>query len=435
MTPITVGVVSLVLMVLLICSGLQVAVALLLLSLVGVWMIKGSFETATSLLAQASIDSIASYDFGVVPLFVLMGLLVAVAGIGKDVFEVAERIFGRVRGGLGIATVFANAGFAATTGISIASAAVFTRVAVPEMLRFGYGARFAVGVVAGSSVLGMLIPPSLLMILYAFLAEQSVGTMFVSGILPGLLLCGVFSVGIWAMAHFWPSYVGGLGKAPREPMGIVEFASKLVPITALIFLVLGGLYAGWFTATEGGAVGALGALLIALLRRQLSRAGLWKVLTETGQITVSVLFLIISANLYSRMLTLSGLPQYIVGAMAQAQFGVPEFMAAYIVIVLLLGCIIDSGSIMLIVLPLLLPVARSLGLDLVWFGVVTVIAVEIGLLTPPFGLSIYVVKSTLNDPRVGLADIFAGVTPFTVMMFAVLLLVIFVPWFATGLIR
>jgi TRAP-type mannitol/chloroaromatic compound transport system permease large subunit len=185
---------------------------------------------------------------------------------------------------------------------------------------------------------------------------------------------------------------------------------------------------------RGGAVGAAGALIIALARRRLDRAGLWRVLVETGQITVSVLFLIISANLYSRMLTLSGLPQAIVGAMAQAHFGVAGFFVVYIAIVLALGCIIDSGSIMLIVLPLLLPVARSLGLDLVWFGVITVIAVEIGLLTPPFGLSVYVVKSTLNDPRIGLADIFAGTLPFTVMMFAVMLIVIFVPWFARGLL-
>ena len=434
MSSIAIGWISLAMMVLLIVSGLQVAVALLLLSLAGVWMIKGSFETATSLLAQASIDSIASYDFGVVPLFVLMGLLVAVAGVGKDVFEVADRMFYRVKGGLGIATVAANAGFAATTGISIASAAVFTRVAVPEMLRFGYGARFSVGVVAGSSVLGMLIPPSLLMILYAFLAEQSVGTMFIAGVLPGVLLAVVYGVGIWAMAHFWPSYVGGGGKVERPPMSAGEFVAKLVPINALIVLVLGGLYGGLFTATEGGAVGAAGALIIALARRRLDRAGLWRVLVETGQITVSVLFLIISANLYSRMLTLSGLPQAIVGAMAQAHFGVAGFFVVYIAIVLALGCIIDSGSIMLIVLPLLLPVARSLGLDLVWFGVITVIAVEIGLLTPPFGLSVYVVKSTLNDPRIGLADIFAGTLPFTVMMFAVMLIVIFVPWFARGLL-
>jgi tripartite ATP-independent transporter DctM subunit len=434
MSALTIGWISLLLMVVLICAGMQVAIALLLLSLVGVWLIKGNLDTAMSLLAQASIDSIASYDFGVVPLFVLMGLLVAVAGIGKDVFDVADRLFRRVRGGLGIATVAANAGFAATTGISIASAAVFTRVAVPEMLRFGYGTRFAVGVVAGSSVLGMLIPPSLLMILYAFLAEQSVGSMFIAGVIPGLLLAVIYGGGIWAMARFWPSYVGGRLDADRPAMPAREVLSKLLPIGSLVVLVLGGLYGGFFTATEGGAVGALGALLIALARRQLDRAGLWRVLTETGQITVSVLFLIISANLYSRMLSLSGLPQSIVGAMAAAEFGIVAFMALYLLIVLLLGCILDSGSIMLIVLPLMLPVARSFGIDLIWFGVITVVAVEIGLLTPPFGLSVYVVKSTLNDPRVGLADIFAGTFPFTLMMTLALLILIAFPWLSRALL-
>lgn len=428
MTPLAIGVASLAAMVVLIVAGLHVAIALLLLSFLGVYLIRGNVDTAMALLAQAASDTVQSYDFGVVPLFVLMGLLVSTANLGADLFDVAHRLFRRVAGGLGIATVFANAIFAAITGISIASAAVFTKVAVPEMLRYRYTPEFATGCVAGSSVLGMLIPPSLLMIVYAFLAERSVGEMFLAGVLPGLLLATLFSAGIYAMAKLGPAYVGGApAGAAAPPLGAAEIAVKLLPILGLVALVLGGIYGGLFTATEAGAVGALGALVIALARRRLSRAVLWEVLVETGRITVAVLFLIIAANLYSRMLALSGLPQGVVAWMASMGFGVAGFLAVYIAIVLFLGCVIDSISIMLIVLPLLLPVARDLGIDLVWFGVITVIAVEIGLLTPPFGLSVYTVRSTLADSRIGLFTIFRGTFPFVAMMFLTLLVVIAFP--------
>ena len=427
MTALDIGVVSLVLMVVLILAGLHVAISLLVLSFIGVWVIRDNVDVALALMAQASNDAIASHEFGVVPLFVLMGLLVATADLGKDIFEVAHALLRRVRGGLGVATVVANAVFAAITGISIASAAVFTKVAVPEMLRFGFTPRFATGVVAGSSVLGMLIPPSLLMILYAFLSEQSVGAMFLAGVMPGLVLAAAFSLSIVAMAWLFPGYVGGQAVGAGPVLTVGTAIAKVAPVVLLIFVVLGGIYGGIFTATDAGAVGALGALLLALAKRRLSLAIFWKVLVETGRITVSVLFLIIAANLYSRMLTLSGLPQGIVEWMAGMGLGTAGFLAVFIAIVLFLGCLIDSASIMLIVLPLMLPVAKTLGIDLVWFGVITVVAVEIGLLTPPFGISVYVVKSTLNDARITLWDIFAGTQPFTLIMFAVLMLIIAFP--------
>ena len=416
-------------MLVLIYAGVHVAVVLGLLSFFGVWLIRGDVEVAANLLAQAASDAIASHIFGVVPLFVLMGFLVAVADVGKDAFEVADRLFRRLRGGLGVATVAANAVFAAITGISIASAAVFTRVAVPEMLRFGYQPRFAVGVVAGSSVLGMLIPPSLLMILYGFLSNQSVGDLFTAGIVPGLVLATAFSLGIVAMAVFSPRrvYAEHREDVAARPMGAAEMVVKLAPSALLIALCLGGIYAGVFTATEGGAVGAAGALAIAIARRRLDWSRFRQVLIETGHVTVSVSFLIIAANIYTRMLAMSGTPQFLVESLTRAGLGVGAFMTVYVALILLLGTIIDSSSILLIVLPLMLPVAESFGLNLIWFGVVTVVAVEIGLLTPPFGLSVYVIKSTLDDPRIGLGDIFRGTAPFTAIMFVVLLLLIAFP--------
>ncbi len=430
MTALGIGIVSLAMMVVLIIAGLHVAISLLLLSFVGVWLMRDNIDVALALMAQATNDSIASHEFGVVPLFVLMGLLVATADLGKDIFEVANSMLRRIRGGLGVATVMANAVFAAITGISIASAAVFTKVAVPEMLRFGFTPRFATGVVAGSSVLGMLIPPSLLMILYAFLSEQSVGAMFLAGVMPGLVLAIAFSVAIVAMAWLFPGYVGGTAAVNVPGMALREAAVKVAPVVLLIFVVLGASTAASSPRPTPERSARWGPWPLALAKRRLTPAIFWKVLVETGRITVSVLFLIIAANLYSRMLTLSGLPQFIVEWMAGLGFGVAGFLTVFIAIVLFLGCIIDSASIMLIVLPLMLPVAKTLGIDLVWFGVITVVAVEIGLLTPPFGISVYVVKSTLNDARITLWDIFAGTQPFTLIMFAVLLLIIAFPGIA-----
>ncbi|WP_180683858.1 TRAP transporter large permease [Tepidicella baoligensis] len=430
MTPTAVALLSLVCMLGLIWAGLHVAVVLGLVSFVGIWIIRGDVGIAANLLAQASSDAIASHIFGVVPLFVLTGFLVAKADIGKDAFEVANQLFRRLRGGLGIATVASNAVFAAITGISIASAAVFTRVAVPQMLRFGYQPRFAVGVVAGSSVLGMLIPPSLLMILYGFLSNQSVGDLFTAGIVPGLLLAGAFTLGIVLMAAWRPEWVCTPDRGPAEDgpdMGWGTMALKLLPSLLMIGSVLGGLYAGFFTATEAGGVGAAMAILIALVRRKLSLRSLWEVLTETGHVTVAVSFLIICASIYTRMLAMSGMPQFLMETIAQAGLGPLAFLLVYVAIVIALGTVVDSSSILLIVLPLMLPIAEQLGMNLIWFGIVTIVAVEIGLLTPPFGLSAYVVKSALNDPRVSLGDIFRGTAPFTLIMVGVLLLLMVFP--------
>ncbi len=431
MTPLQIGAYSLVAMVILIVCGLDIAVTLLLLSSIGVWLIRGSLDVTLGLFAQAASDTIASQEFAVVPMFILMGLLVSAADLGKDLFAVANRFFGRLRGGLGVATVFANAVFAAITGISIASASVFTKVAVPEMLAYGYSKRFATGVVAGSSVLGMLIPPSLLMILYAFLAQQSVGAMFLAGIGPGLLLTLVYSLGIVAMARFTPHRV--MRSDPSEPPPIASGPVALLrtaPIGVLIAVVLGGIYGGVFTATDAGAVGAVGALIIALTRRRLGVASGWEIVKETGSITVAVLFLIIAANLYSRMLALSGLPQTLIEAITTLGLGATGFILLHITVVVLLGCIIDSASIMLLVLPLVLPVVAELRIDPVWFGVVTVVAVEVGLLTPPFGLSVLTIKSALGDQGISVADIFIGSLPFVLMMLLALALLVLFPGIA-----
>lgn len=434
MTPLDIGILSLVAMVLLVYSGLHVAIALALVSFVGVALIRDSTVLAGRLMALATGESISSYLFGVVPLFVLMGLVVAEADIGKDTFDVANRAFRRIKGGLGMATVGANAVFAAVTGISIASAAVFARVAVPEMLRVGHRPRFAVGVVAGSSVLGMLIPPSLLLILYAVLSEQSVGALFIAGILPGLALSVAFCIAIYIMATRFQGFTGVAVVPPEDDGGKLEILTKLLPLVALVFLVLGGIYGGWFTPTEAGAIGALGAIVIGAAKRRLGWRRLWKVTIETGHITAAICFLIIAATMYSRMLSMSGLPEVLATWITTAEFGVYGMIALYVLVIIAMGTILDSSSIMLIVLPLVLPVAIELQLDLIWFGIITVLAVEIGLLTPPMGLSVFVIKGTLADQNISLGDIFKGAAPFALIMLLVLILVIAVPGLALWLL-
>jgi len=435
MSAFDIGLISLGLIVLLVIGGMYVPIALMACSYAGVWMIKGSPLLAGKLMALAAGETIASYFFGVVPLFVLMGYIVSVSGVGRDAYDVASALFRGLRGGLGVGTVGANAIFAAVTGISIASAAVFTRLAVPEMMRHGYTARFATGVVAGSSVLGMLIPPSLLLILYGLLTEQSVGDLFLAGVLPGLLLATFFALGVLGLARWWPEFVGRLGtEDDLRRMGTREMLAKALPIAALIALVLGGIYAGLFTPIEAGAVGALGAFLIWAAKGTITLRGLWTVLVDTGLVTAAVCFLIIAAQMYARMLALSGVPLGFGQWVAGADIGLWGVLIAYVALVIALGTILDSSSIMLILVPLMLPVVTGLGVDLVWFGVVTVIAVEIGLLTPPFGISVYVIKSTLDDERISLGEIFAGAAPFALIMLAVLGLVLVFPWLTTALL-
>ena len=439
MTDLQIGLMSIFAILFLIYAGMHVAIALTLLSFLGVWFIRGKWIVASKLLALAAADSISSYIFGVVPLFVLMGMFISVSGIGKDTFDVANRIFGRLKGGLGIATVAANAVFAAVTGISIASAAVFTKVAVPEMIRLGYKPRFAVGVVTGSSVLGMLIPPSLLLILFGILTETSIGDLFKAGIMPGIVLSIGFSLAILFMAYRVPNYVGGRPQdregAADDDMSLMLAVAKLTPIVLLVALVLGGIYAGWFTPTESGAVGALGALLLTLGKRRLTWAKLWQVLIETGHVTVSILFLIISANIYGRMLALSGITSFVGNWIGESGMGLYAVISIYLVVILLMGTILDSTSIMMIVVPLIYPIMKTFEVNFVWFGLLTVIAIEVGLITPPLGIAAYVVKSTLDDQKITLNDVFAGAFPFVLIMILVLVLVTIFPQISLVLVR
>lgn len=439
MEDVTLGFLLIAAMVGLIVLGLPIGLSLISTAAIGVWLIRDNPDLAFRFTALATYSGIQDYLFATIPLFVLMGLLVSVSDVGKDTFEVAQALLRRIRGGLGMATVAANAVFAAVTGVSIASAAVFTKVAVPEMVRHGYQMKFAAGTVAGSSILGMLIPPSLLMIVYGVLSEVSIGKMFVAGVIPGIMIAIGFAMMIWLYATFWPQKImvdsNRAESDDERVMGLGEMAAKSVPIAALVILILGGLYTGFFTPTEAGAVGAAGALVIALVRRRLDWPKFWRVLKETGLVSAAILFLLIAAGLYSRMLSMAGVPNAIGDFVQASGLGPYGFLFFFVVIILLMGMILDSTSILLIMVPIGAPIASAMGFDLIQFGIVTIIAVEMGLLTPPFGISVFTVKATLADPKVSIETIFAGSLPFVGVMGICLFFIALFPWLSTALVN
>lgn len=435
MTDLQIGIGSIGLLIFLIYAGLYVPLAFMLVSFLGVYLVRGSFDLAASSLAIAASDSISNYTFAAIPVFVLMGLLVVLADMGRASFAVANQGFRRVPGGLGVATVAANAVFAATIGVGVASATIFTKLAVPEMVRYGYSKRLAVGIVAASSLLGPLIPPSLLFILYGVLTNTSIGTLFIAGILPGITLAAAYASFLVVGATLAPARFGGAGGLadPAEAMGALEMLRNIAPIALLVTLIFGGLYGGVFTANEAGAMGTSGALIFALIKSRDWRR-YWRLLIETGQVTSSLLLLIVGANIYTRMLTLTGLSSQIGHLFSSLDVSLYGFLAVYIIVILLLGTLIDSASIMLLVVPLALPIFTTLNVDLIWIGVITTMLVEVGLLTPPFGMAAFVIRASGADQGIQVGDVFIGAAPFALITVLVVLLVIAFPVLATGLL-
>lgn len=436
----TYGILAVVFLLGFIMSGMHITVAMALIGVVAIWLIRDNPTVALRSFKTAATGTINKFDFGVVPLFVLMGLLTDVAGIGRDAYRVAAWWTRKLFGGLGIATVVANALFAAVTGISIASAAIFSRLAVPQMLQHGYTARFASGAVAGSSVLGMLIPPSLLLIIYGFVTESSIGQLFLAAVVPGVILAILFCLVIVLMAKFRPGFVGDISAADDiQEETLVSSALLLLPISLLVLVVLGGIYLGWFTATQAGAVGSLAAFVIAIARRTISIASLRRILLETGQISVSVLALVIGASLLTKALVMSTLTSQMVEFVTDSGFGFWGLLGAYLLIVVIMGMFLDSTSIIVITVPLVLPLVVNLGGAIIgpdvviWFGIVSVVAVELGLLTPPFGITVFVVKAAIGNVC-SLAEVFLGALPFVFAMLVLIVLMLLFPSLVVGLL-
>ncbi len=433
MDPQTIAIISVGFVFFFIIMGVHIGVSLATVSVLGIWAITGKASVAVNILQTTAYSAVMDYMFAVIPLFVLMGLFSTLSGATQELFDSAQYFLGRVRGGIGIATVLANAVFAAITGVSVASAAVFSKIAFPEMERLKYDRKFGLGIVAGSAILGMLIPPSILMIIYGVLTEQSIGRLFIAGVVPGLVVTAILSLGIWTMIGFNP-LLGGL-REKQKKRDLPSFIKALVTpwaVVGLIALVMGGIWGGLFTPTEAGAVGAAGGFLLVVIKRKFTLRSLWSILMEGGRTFASIFLLLICAQMYSRMLTISGLATKISQWVIALPVPPIVIIAGFIVVFLILGCIIDSASILLLTIPIMHPVAVKLGYHPIHFAIVAIVAIEIGLLTPPFGMVVFAMKSALGD-QVTIEEIFVGSTPFMIMLFISLMIILAFPILSTWL--
>ena len=433
MDPLIIAFTMIGLLLLLVLLGVDVAVALGCLSFVGVWLIEENISIPLNVIGGAAYKAVMEYSLSVVPMFIMMALFANLSGAADDAYDGINILMAKVRGGLAMATVLANAVFAAICGASIASAAIFSKIALPQMESRGYDRKFALGTVAGSSILGMLIPPSVLMIVYGVLVDESIGKLFVAGILPGVLLTVIYCCGIFIMVRFRPAIAGDRPQIAKLTVPqIIQGVLKPWQFVAVIGVTLGGIYAGWFTPTEAGAIGAFATFCMCILRRRITKNSLWKIILDAGHTMAGLYFLFICATMYSRMLAISGLP-VTVTQMVSSMNTHPLFIVLLMIIVyILLGAIIDSVSILILTIPLFHPVIQSMGFDPFWFAVVSVITVEMGLITPPFGMVVFAIKASVRD-SITVEEIFRGMFPWIFMMAIALVIICLFPALSTYL--
>ena len=453
MFEVNIAILLIVVLIALVAIGVHIAIALGMTSALGIFLVTGAdsyaFRTVQTMLAATAYEAIRDFIFAVIPLFLLMGEFISKSGTVTDVYRGINRMLRRLPGRLAIATVIGNALFSFVTGVSIASAATFSRIAYPEMKRFGYHHGFALGAVAGSSCLGMLIPPSVLMIVWGILTEQSIGQLFAAGVLPGFLLTSMFIVYVFLMAVLKPAVVGA-GIKPNETVKAVgadvvqeaddddvsnlQFVISLFGIVAVIVAVLGGIWFGIFSPTEGAGAGALIGLILALIKGMRYRDFIDSILS-VGRTSAPILLLLVAASLYSRTLAMTGMANAIEGLFLGSGMAPWMIITVMVLIWFALGMIIDSISIMLLTAAIFSPIAVKLGFDPIAFAIIAIIAIEAGLLTPPFGLLVYTVKSAIQDidPDMNVMTIFKASTPYWIIMLIAMVLIVRFPEIATFL--
>ena len=418
-------------MLVLIYSGMHVAIALILLSFCGVWLLRGNFDIASNMLVIAFKDSISDYLFGVVPLFVLMGELASASGMSSRLFAGTKSMFGTLRGSLAYATIGANAAFGAVCGSSVASAATMTRICVPEMRRNNYDDRLSTGSVAAGGTLGILIPPSLIFVIYAVIAQQSVPRLFAAGLLPGLVLTALYIAAAAVMVKIFPAWAPRgesetWPKRMRNLMGMWEFV--------LLFTVsVGGIYAGLFSPTEAAAVGAFMALLIGAVQGKLTLPVLVKCFTETVKTTCMLFMIIICAMIFSYFVVQAQLPEALIAWIKSVGMSPLALMITLIVTYIVLGCFLEGIGLVLITVPVFLPVVVASGYDPVWFGVLVVVVVEMGLIHPPVGMNLFVIQAQVPD--IPILSIYKGTLPFLVSPLVLIILLLAFPDIALYLPR
>lgn len=414
--------------------GFRVGYATLLVGLVGFATQRG-WEAAFAMTGQQVIEDAMNYNLSVIPLFILMGVFIYRAEISRDLYDAAYAGLGRFRGGLALSTVVACAGFSAVCGSSLATAATMTKVAMPPMRKYGYSDSLASGTIAAGGTLGIMIPPSVPLVIYAVVAEQDIGELFIAGVLPGILLVSLFMGAVAITVRFKPE--SGPAGDPLSEEDKKRAFKAVWPIIGLFLLVLGGIYGRIFTPTEASGIGAFGAAMIAIMRGHLRTPREWiDVLGEAGKTTASLFIVIFGALVFAQFINLSGMPYDLVFFVEDMNLSPLGLVIVVAIIAVLMGMVFESIGILLLLVPVFLPTLIQADVDMVWFGIVVVLVTELGLITPPIGMNVFVVKSVM--PSIRLADIFRGVTPFIGADVIALILVLLIPAIATflpGLMR
>ena len=413
MSPITVGFIGIGILLLLIFLRMPIGFAMAFIGFVG-FIYLGSVQGALSIMGMEPFATVSSYTLSVLPMFVLMGQFAFHSGLSERLYYTAYKWLGHLPGGLSMATIGGCAGFAAVCGSSLATAATMGSVALPEMKRYNYDPSLATGSVAAGGTLGILIPPSALFIIYGVLTEQSISQLFIAGVFPGILLAFLFMLTIYIRVRLNPR----LGP-PAPAVSIMERLAALrgsVDMLALFLLVMGGLYGGFFTPNEAGGVGAAGALLIGVVRRRFTWRGFGDALMETMRTTAMVLTIVIGAMIFNRFLCVTTMPFWLADFVGGLPVPPMAITVVIFIIYVILGCFFDGMAIVLLTLPIFYPVVLALGLDPIWFGVIICIVMEMGLITPPVGMNVYVIRGVAKD--VPMYTIFRGIIPFLVPMVA-----------------
>jgi len=422
--PATAGVIVVVLLAIMLTVGVHIGVALGLGGFIGMFLVIGS-DAALAQMATIPFSTTNSFTLAVIPLFILMGSLATQAGLTTDLYRAAYNWLGGFRGGLAMATTLASAAFGAASGSTLVNAAVFTKLAMPEMVRFGYDKRLSAGCIAASGTLASLIPPSILMVVYAIITEQSVARLLIAGLIPGLLSGLVFLVGIYVLVTLRPEL------APRQTI-IIPLREKFASlkgvwgISFLFALVIGGIYLGLFVPTYAGAVGAFGAFMIVFFKGGINRRMLTDTFKEAGLTTSTIFIIVIGGMLFARFLTYTGLVTEISSYMLSLELPRYYYLMAFVLLFLVLGMFLDAIAIMVMTLPVMFPILVGVGYDPIWLGVIAIKLAEISLITPPVGLNVYVVRSASPVP-ITLNEAFAGVMPFVLMDMCTLILLILIP--------
>ena len=386
-------------------------------------------DAALKIIGHTSMRTVTDYTFGVIPMFLLMGAFVSHSGMSRELFRAGNAFLGHLKGGLGIATIAACAGFAAISGSSVATAATFSTVAYPEMRRFNYPQSFATGVIAAGGTLGAMLPPSTVLAVYGIITEQDIGKLFIAGVLPGALAATMYITTVVIIGLVRPGF---LPSGPKASWSERFAAVRDIWATLLLFcFVIGGLYGGLFTPTEAGGMGAGGAFVIGVLRGRLDRADIRRSLLQATRTAAAVFTVLIGALLFGYFLTVTQTPQKVTAFLTGLGIGSYGVLALIMLMYLVLGCLMDALAMVILTVPIIFPVIKELGFDPIWFGVIIVMTVELGLIHPPVGMIVFVIKSVIQD--VTFATIFRGVLPFIVTDLLRLIILIAFPIIALWL--